>query len=279
MNLYVSGRLEEAHALFLIAYETTKTDSRINPDEYWRRRMDGLAGLSAAVIGVCEQLSGGLVRARRWVVIACGRMHRSRPRIAAYADEFLAAVEIDEGGFVEAERAARAGIRHAERVGHSVQLPSLEVFLGLAVFHQGRYDEALRIAQQGQRRADAAGDRTHATRNRSVVARSLVRLGRVDEAREALARTIRDAVAIRTVPWALDEALLGVAEEAVARGETELAVAVARCVTDLHVVHPLARHEATELLGRLAPDRHVPATPREEVVRRVLDALERGGQV
>jgi tetratricopeptide (TPR) repeat protein len=206
-----------------------------------------MAGLSAAVLGMSAVVAGDLTQARRWSLEARDRMFASTPRAAAYCFYPLASIALAEGDFHDAARWAAQGVAHARNVGHDAVLPDLWRSLGYALFRLERYPEATEVLAEALLQADRGGNLVYGTPLRATLGRTLVRMHRPAEAIPLLLRALRDAAAVGAVPYALDDALLGLAEVAAARGD-HLAMHIARFVAELASAQPLARMEARAML-------------------------------
>jgi tetratricopeptide (TPR) repeat protein len=250
LNLQHLGRVHEALALVSLGHDHADRASKTTSSSFWRRRFDGLAGLSAAICGWCCIFLGDLERAEAWLMASHQRMYTSTPRGAAYANYPLAYLALVQGDPEGAIRWASEGIAHAEKVGHDVVILSILQRWGRALFALDRLDEAEAVLARAVQKAHLSGDLVDGTPSRALMGRVLVRLGRPTEAVPLLVRAIREARTIGQVPFSLDDALLGVAELA-ASADDPLASRIALLVAGLDGAQPIAHEEAKRLLERL----------------------------
>lgn len=245
---FQTGRVARALEVLQLGHGLADEGARAAKSVFVRRRLDGMAGLSAAVLGMSAVVAGDLDQARRWSLEARDRMFASTPRAAAYCFYPLASIALAEGAFDDAARWASEGVAHARNVGHDAVLPDLWRSLGYALFRLERYPEAEEVLAEAMVQAARGGNLVYGTPLRATMGRTLVRMHRHAEAAPLLLRALRDAAATGAVPYALDDALLGLAEIAAARGDG-LAPRLTRFVADLASAHPLARTEARTMLG------------------------------
>ena len=254
LNLLALGRIQESLASVRLGHDHADRASKSTPSSFLRRRLDGLAGLSATICGWCGIFLGDLPQAEAWLLEAHERMHASTPRFAAYANYPLAYLALVQGDPEGAIRWASDGIAHAEKVGHDVVIISILQRWGRALFALERLDEAEAVLTRAVQKAHLSGDLVDGTPSRALMGRVLVRLGRPSEAVPLLVRATREARTIGQVPFSLDDALLGVAELA-ASLDDPLAPRIAAVVAGLDGAQPIAQEEAKRLLERLpAPD-------------------------
>jgi tetratricopeptide (TPR) repeat protein len=247
LSHFQSGRVARALEVLQLGHALADEGARAAKSAFLSRRLDGMAGLSAAVLGMSAVVAGDLTQARRWSLEARDRMFASTPRAAAYCFYPLASIALAEGDFHDAARWAAQGVAHARNVGHDAVLPDLWRSLGYALFRLERYPEATEVLAEALLQADRGGNLVYGTPLRATLGRTLVRMHRPAEAIPLLLRALRDAAAVGAVPYALDDALLGLAEVAAARGD-HLAMHIARFVAELASAQPLARMEARAML-------------------------------
>ena len=270
--LFYLTRFDEGLKTIRAGYEAANAGAEAAEGALLRQKCDGLAGLSAVMLSQASIVAGDLDLARDQAKEALDRMGRSFPRMAAYAYEPLATIDDAAGDFVAMERHAREGATYAARVGHQVQVPALEIRLGLALLRLGRTQEAHDTLTEALRRSDEMGDLNYASQARALLGRALLRLDRVAEAKAALLQAMQESARVAT-QYALPEALLGCAEMLHADGHRILAARAASSVAQHPSGWASTRMAAAQFQEHLQDEPVAPAGDPISLVPQVISAL------